>query len=167
VLLACLPAGDAYAQSIVVSGSGYRGSSHVEAGACKYGNTGLRGTLTTTVAPPTVSGVNMRRRRGERSWARYAVFLVDANNGHRKLQASSWSGWLRVRERVKSTWTGSTAFVADWQGNYRADVVIEWWNATRRVGRRKHRVTSYWWYDQYGTGPYGPVSSCHHLQVEL
>ena len=42
---------EAQAQSSVLQGSGYRGSSYVPQGWCKYGNTGLNGFLTTGVAP--------------------------------------------------------------------------------------------------------------------
>jgi hypothetical protein len=165
VLLFASPAG---AQSYVLNGSGARGSSSVSQGVCKYGNTGLRGILGTSVAPPVVSGANRRRRRArERTWVRYKAELVDVNAGHGTLAVSGWSGWIRVSEAARRTWTGTTGFTADWRGKYRVDVLIEWWTSQRRIGWRWHRVTRYGFFDQYNTGPYGPISSCHHFQVEL
>ena len=163
-----LSATPAQAQSTVLSGAGARGSSYIPEGRCKYGNTGLRGFLDTSVGPPTVSGVNRRRRRRhERSWARYRVELVDVAAGHATLTTSAWSSWLSVREDVTRTWAGNTGFTADWRGNYRLDVLIEWWTSKRRIGWRWHRLLRYGFIDQYNTGPYGPISSCHHFQVEL
>lgn len=168
-LAACCWPDAALAQSVVIGGEGWRGSSYVPQGGCKYGNTGLNGFLETSVAAPTVSGANVhRRRRSERSLVRYAVWIVDAADGHATLASSNWSSWVRVSERQRLTWGGApTAFVGDWRGNYRLDLRIEWWRSGRRIGWRAHRVDSYNWFDQYNTGPYGPVSSCHHLQVEL
>jgi hypothetical protein len=161
-------AASAEAQSYVLTGAGARGSSYLPEGRCKYGNTGLRGILDTGVAPPVVGGANVRaRRRNERTWVRYRVELVDVNAGHATLITSNWSGWLRVSERATRTWTGFSAFAADWRGNYRLDVLIEWWTSKRRIGWRWHRLERYAFFDQYNTGPYGPISSCHHFQVEL
>jgi hypothetical protein len=168
MLLALMCATQAEAQSNVLSGAGARGSSYVPEGRCKYGNTGLRGFLDTSVAPPVVSGANrFARRRSERTWVRYRVELVDANAGHATLVESSWSSWILVGERARRTWTGTSAFTGDWRGNYRLDVLVEWWTSSTRVGWRLHRLVSYDFFDQYNTGPYGPISSCHHFQVEL
>jgi hypothetical protein len=168
VLVALLCSVPAAAQADVLAAKGKRGRSAVPTGHCKYGNTGLRGFLTTSVRPPVVTGANLRRRRrNDRTSVRYAVYLVDATNGHRTLEVSNWSGWLRVREATRATWSGTTSFTYDWSGNYRVDLRVEWWKAGRRVGWRAHRVTSYQFFDQYNAGPYGPISSCHHFQVEL
>ena len=168
LLIAVLCATPAQAQSTVLSGAGARGSSYVPEGRCKYGNTGLRGFLETSVAPPVVSGADrFRRRRRERTWVRYRVELVDANAGHGTLAGSDWSSWIFVGERATRTWPGSTSFTGDWRGNYRLDVLIEWWTSKARIGWRWHRLVSYGFVDQYNTGPYGPISSCHHFQVEL
>jgi hypothetical protein len=163
-----LCATSAGAQSTVLSQAGARGYSSLLQGACKYGNTGLRGILTTSTSPPVVSGANLRRRRTrERTWVRYRVELVDVNAGHSTLARSNWSSAIRVSERATRTWTGSTPFTTDWRGHYRLDVLIEWWTSKRRVGWRWHRLMSYGWFDQSGTGPWGPISSCHHFQVGL
>jgi hypothetical protein len=49
----------------------------------------------------------------------------------------------------------------DWRGAYDTDILIEWHNATRRVGWRWERVSRFDYYDQYNTGPYGPLSYCY------
>jgi hypothetical protein len=155
------------AQAGVIGGQGWRGASSVFDGRCKYGNTGLRGFLEIAIPPPSVTGANVRRRqRGERSLARYAVWLLDANTGT-TLLVSNWSAWIRVREGTTGTWTGNTAFTADWRGNYRLELRIEWWRSNRRIGWRAHSVDRYQFFDQYNTGPYGPIGTCHHFQVEL
>src|SRR5205085_1968405 len=100
-----------------------------------------------------------------RTWARFKVWWVDVQNGHSTLATTGWSAWKYVRDTRRYTWPGGDSFTGGWRGGYRADVRIEWWNATRRLGWRAYRVTSYWFYDEYGAGPYGPFSWCAKAQV--
>jgi hypothetical protein len=148
------------AQAQVTGGAGWRGSSYLPQADCKYSNNGLRGWLTASVSGPSVTGTNTSRRRHyERSWARYAVWLVGVYSGS-TYAVSNWSSWLRVRERSWRSWNGITALSADWAGDYRLEVRFEWWRNGRRIGWRSHRITSYRYFDQYNVGPYGPLSWC-------
>jgi hypothetical protein len=151
----------------IVGQGGKRGKSTIYRGDCKYGNNGLRGFLTTSAPSPSVTGANLRRRRKDYTYVRFAVWLRDASGGG-VLQASSWSSWIRVSDRSGlRTWRGGTEFPPhDWRGNYRLEIGIEWWTSRRRVGWRNAVLTSYNFYDQYNVGPFGPLASCHHTQVE-
>jgi hypothetical protein len=147
-------------QAEVTGGEGWRGASYVPQGSCKYSNNTLRGWLTTSVPPPSVTGANTRRRkRNERTRVRYAVWLVDAYTGA-TYAVSNWSASLLVRERSWRGWSSGTSFDADWRNNYRLELRIEWWRSGRRIGWRSHRVTAYKFYDHYNTGPYGPIAWC-------
>jgi hypothetical protein len=150
------------ASAEVLTTRGKHGASSTSRGGdCWYRNTGLRGYLVTRVWPPTVTGANLRRRHKDRTWVHYRAELVDAADGHRTLASTGYSSWLRVREGRRRTWSGLTSLDADWRGSYRIDVLVEWWNRTRRVGYRWHRVKAYNYYDEYNVGPFGPFSSCY------
>lgn len=142
-------------------GSNKRGGATVWRGYCKYGVFGPRGVLRVGTPAPTVSGANTRRgTRREVTRVRYRVFVTNAYSGA-ALVTSSWSGFLRVRQSSRRTWSGSTLFDMVWQGNYGSVVQIEWWNASRRVGWGNYRTGSFNFFDQYNRGPYGPISSCY------
>jgi hypothetical protein len=151
----------ALASAEVLNGEGKRGRSSTSRGDCWYRNTGLRGFLITRTRPPTATGANLRRRHRDRSWVHYRAELVDAAYGYRTLATTDWSPWIRVRERRRRTWSGLISFEADWRGSYRIDVLVEWWNRTRKVGYRWHRVTAYDYFNQYDVGPFGPFATCY------
>ena len=154
-------AADAPAQSVVVGEAGVRGASVVGQGTCGYRIFGPRGVLQVGIGQPAVGGANTRpRRAGERTYVRYRVFVTDAWNGYATVTSSGWSGWLTLTDGTGGTWSSPTVFDMDWRGNYGADVRIEWWNARRMVGWRAQRVTAFGYYDQFNTGPYGPMGSC-------
>ncbi len=160
--LACLAlASAAHASSVVTGGAGKRGASLASGGTCAYRIFGTRGVLQLGVTQPIVSGPDRRRRRArERSFARYRVYVTDVANGYATVATSEWSDWLTVREGDGSWWSSPTIFELDWRGNYGADVLVEWWTSRRMIGWRTHRVTAFQYFDQFDTGPYGPMSSC-------
>jgi hypothetical protein len=161
VLLALAAAPPALAQD-VIGAVGKPGAATTWQGTCKYGVFGPRGVLQVGVPAPDVSGANTRRgTRRERTYVRYRVDATDALSDFATLAASAWSGYIRVRQSETRSWSGLTIFDMDWQGNYGADISIEWWNSKRRIGWRVYRTRAFGFYDQYNVGPYGPISSCY------
>jgi len=145
-----------------LSSGGKTGGSTDYRGSCKYGVFGPRGVLTVGVESPTVSGANTKRgTRREITSVRFRVEVTDAFRDHATLTSSGWSSRIRVRQNRSRTWSGLTFQQMDWRGSYGADILVEWWNSTRRVGWRWHRNNSFNYYDHYGRGPYGPFSSCY------
>ena len=156
-LVTCLAVAPAHAY--VLASAGKRGASRSSAARCEYRNTGLRGYLTLTAFPPVVRGANLRRGRRDLTWVRYKAYWVDGYTGN-TLVSSGWSSWRLASDRRRTTWGGSTYWSADWRGNYLLDIRVEWWKRSRRIGWRAHRTGTYYYYDQYDRGPYGPFSSC-------
>jgi hypothetical protein len=156
-VLACLATSPAHAY--VLDAAGKRGGSTTSGANCQYRNTGLRGYLTLTGYAPTVRGANLRRGRRDLTYVRYKVFWMNAYNGD-ILARSGWSSWRLASDRRRYTWGGSSSWSLDWRGNYYLDIFVEWWKRGRRIGWRDHRTGSYYFYDQYNRGPYGPYSSC-------
>jgi hypothetical protein len=152
-VLGAAPAADAHS---VLAERGWTGASYIpDRGVCKFR---VGGVLQVGTNPPTVTGPNLRRRRRDLTRARYAVWFMRGNG--EVLDASNWSGWIRVSDRGWSTWNGFTAFNGDWRNNYLLDFRIEWWKRGRRKGWRAYRMETYNYWDQYNIGPYGPFSSC-------
>ncbi len=153
------------ASASVGSGTGKYGYSAVPEGFCQYGWIQQGGLLQLTAGPPVIQGANLRRRkRNEWTMVRYLVTLVDLAGT--QLNATGWSNWQWVRERSTVTWPGSNWFQADWRGFYRLGYFVEWATAKRRVGTYYHLVDTYKYEDQYGAGPYGPLSSCGAITAE-
>jgi hypothetical protein len=69
------------------------------------------------------------------------------------------------RRRPWATWTGETAFIADWRGNYRIDFRIEWWDQTRQLAWQARRITAYYYFDEWNTAWGGPFPSCMRQPV--
>jgi hypothetical protein len=154
-------AGPAEADYVLTARGQYGGLGWSAPKRCKYNRTTLRGWLGIETIGPVVTGSNLRRGRIDRTWARYAVYLTDANNGYRTLATSGWSGWLRTKQGQARYWNLSGhAFTGDWRGNYGLDVRVEWYKGGRRVGVKAIRTTNFHYFSQYNTGPYGPLSSC-------
>lgn len=151
-----------HADASVLGAGGKRGKAAFYQGSCKYSNTGLRGFLTTTVRAPRVRGANIRRGR-DRTSVRHRVYWVNVSSGHQTLAVSGWSSWLRATDSQAVTWNGVSAWDADWRGNYRADIRIEWWKNGRLIGWRADRTDSYRFYNEYNRGPIGPISSCARI----
>jgi hypothetical protein len=155
----------AVASSSVGSGSGRYGYSAVPEGRCQYGWIQQGGLLQLTGGPPVVRGANLtRKRRNERTAARYHVILVDLAGN--TISTSGWSSWAWVSERSTVSWQGDTWFQANWRGFYRLGYFIEWSTAKRRVGSYYHLVDTYRYYDQYNIGPSGPLSACGAITAE-
>ncbi len=149
------------ASAYELSDRGKTGRSWAATGTCKYGVFGPRGILTVGVDSPRVTGANTRRRtRRERTFVRYLVDVTNAASNHDTIFSSGWSEWFRLRQSQKVYLPGS-AFDMEWQGYYGADVLIEWWNSTRRVGFRWHRLERFRYIDHYGRGPWGPFPNCN------
>jgi hypothetical protein len=156
VALLLFPAAPAYGYEL--GRSGKVGQSSTVRGSCTYQMFPSNGVLTLGGLPPQVTGA--RARRG-REWVRYRAYLV--NTSERVLQTSGWSGWNRVSDYQWSTWTGQTFMSGHYSGSYYLDYRIEWWNGTasRRVGVLDLRISPYNYYNQYGAGPFGPLTWCH------
>jgi hypothetical protein len=163
VLLALAAAPVASAQQVtVIGGAGKRGEAALWQGTCKYRIFVRTGLLMVGIPAPTVTGANTRRRtRRERTSVRYRVEVTDAFNNFASLSTSSWSGFIRVRQSERLTWTGETTFEMDWRGNYGANILIEWWKSKRTIGWRVYRLSAFQYFDQYNVGPFGPLSSCY------
>ena len=145
-----------------LSAKGKRGGSTVYEGTCAYRVFGPRGILRVVAETPTVSGANTRRgTRREKTYVRHRAEVVDALGGHTTLARSGWSDWIRVAQNRSRTWSGTWTFDMDWRGGYDTDILIEWHTSRRKVGWRWERVSSFNYYDQYNTGPYGPFSYCY------
>lgn len=152
--------GTAHGQSVVIGEAGSRGYSAVSTNTCAYRVVVARGILRIGVRGPTVSGANPRpRRRNERTYVRFKIYVTDRAAGDATLIESGWSDWLTLREWETAAW-GPTYYDMDWRGNYGVDVRIEWWNARRLLGWRAQRVTAFHYFDQYGVGPIGPLAWC-------
>jgi hypothetical protein len=159
VLLVCLSAS---AEAYIYAGGGYRGATNTIDAHCRYVRTNAQGYLTTSAAPPGVTGADLRAGWGnDWTWVRYRAYLVDS--GGNTLQTSGWSGWQQVRDDQAARWSGVTSFSSHWSGAYRIDLRIEWWNSSSMIGWEAHRITRYKYFDMYNIGPYGPFSSCYKL----
>ena len=157
IALAATPEASAYQ----LNAKGKTGSSTVLRGSCTYGVFGPRGILTVGVAPPIVSGANIKRwTRRERTYVRYRVEVTDASRGYATITSSGWSSKILVRQNQSRTWSGTTYLPMDWRGSYGADVLVEWRSSRRRLGWRWHRVDAFNYHDQYGRGPFGPFGYC-------
>jgi hypothetical protein len=110
--------------------------------------------------PPQVTGTSTRAGA---EWVRYAVWLVDLAGN--TVSVSSWSIWLGAGDSTWSTWTGETAFTADWRGNYRLVVLIEWWDQTTRLASQVRRIDEYTYIDEWNTAWGGPFTSCMRQPV--
>jgi len=143
---------------VALGSAGRLGGTSYYWGGCKYGSAPFPGYLRISTPPPLVTGIASRRGR---EMIRYGAWLVDAGTGS-TIQFSGWSGLLSVRGSRWKTWSGETAFTADWRGNYRIDIRVEWWNRrlTRRIGWRADRITDYGYIDEWGTNWGGPFTSC-------
>ena len=149
------------ADAVVIGGNGKRGPSVTYAADCKYGSRPYPGYLKVTTWPPKVAGAPSRPGR---EWVRFRAWLVNPS-GYGVGVWTDWSAWLRVRDDTWATWSGTTSLTADWRGNYRMDVAIEWWNNTRRIGWRTHRITDYYYIDEWNTSWGGPFPSCMRQPV--
>jgi hypothetical protein len=139
---------------------GKTGRSAAKVGSCKYGVYGPNGILTVGIDSPVVTGANTRRRtRRERTWVRYRVDVTNAGGSYETLMESGYSDFFRVRQNKRYSLPGST-FNMDWRSYYGADVLIEWWNSTRRIGYRWHRLEQFLYFDNYNRGPWGPFPNC-------
>jgi len=161
VAIAAAPPAPALADHVIGT-AGKTGVATTRQGTCHYLMFPSRGVLRVGIPAPRVSGANTRRRtRRELTYVRYRVYVTSAFTGD-TLAASNWSGYIRVRQWQMRTWSGlPTTFDMGWSGNYGADIRIEWWNSTRRVGWRAYRTKAFTFYDQYNVGPLGPISSCY------
>jgi hypothetical protein len=148
------------ASAFELNDRGKTGGSAAEKGSCKYGVFGPRGILTVGITPPAVRGANTRRgTRREKTYVRYRVDITNAAGNYETIYSSGWSGFSGVRQSQAIS-LGGSSFNMDWQGNYGADVLIEWWNSRRRIGWRWHRLEEFLYVDHYNRGPWGPFSSC-------
>ncbi len=133
-------------------------SAAAEPGGCQLR---IRGNLHVGANPPTVSGPNLRRRKKDVTWARFALYFMTTSEQH--LATSEWSEWMRVSDRRTRSWTGYQYFVGFWTDFYLIDLRVEWFRGNRRVGWRAHRITTYNYWDQYNVGPLGPISACGQI----
>jgi hypothetical protein len=156
LLVASIPS----VHALPIGGGGKRGPSQIYGATCKYGLAPYPGHLRLWMQPPLVAGAP--RRRG-REWVRYAAWLV--NPYGQTVQVSNWSDFIRASDGVWATWSGQTFFEADWRGNYRIEIRIEWWNRYRRIGWQAHRITDYYYIDEWGTSWGGPFPSCMRQPV--
>ena len=138
-----------------VSSAYARGPSVPFAASCKYGSAPFPGYLRISTRPPKVKG---DASRPGREWVRYAAWLVDP--ARNTVQVSNWSAWLRAGDGAWATWGGETSFKANWRGNYRIELRIEWWNQSRRISWQTHRITQYYYFDEWNTAWGGPFTSC-------
>jgi hypothetical protein len=149
------------ASAFQLNANGKTGGSAAEKGTCKYGVFGTRGILKVGVVSPAVTGANTRRRtRRERTYVRYRVDVTNAAANHDTILSSGWTKWLSVRQSDVISLPPSY-FDMDWRGSYGADVLIEWWNARRKIGFRWHRLEEFLYTDHYNRGPWGPFGYCH------
>jgi hypothetical protein len=131
------------------------GPSFIYAANCKYGSAPYPGYLRVSTRPPSVMGTPSRPGP-ER--VRYAAYLVDPAGN--TVSVSYWSGWLPAGDGAWATWTGETSFTADWRGNYRIVIRIEWWDESRQIAWQLRRVTDYYYIDEWNTARGGPFTSC-------
>jgi hypothetical protein len=97
--------------------------------------------------------------RAGAEWVRYAAWLVDLA-GNTVMQ-TSWSDFLAAGDTAWATWTGETSFTADWRGNYRIVLRIEWWDESSLLAWQVHRVNQYNYIDEWNTTwGGGPFTSC-------
>jgi hypothetical protein len=136
------------------------GQSTVFGAACKYNSAPYPGSLRISTRPPEVMGTTSRA--GAES-VRYAAWLVDPAGN--TVAVSSWSGWLTAQDGAWATWSGETAFIADWRGNYRIDFRIEWWDQSRQLAWQVRRITAYYYFDEWNTAWGGPFASCMRQPV--
>ena len=136
------------------------GQSSFFAANCKYGLAPYPGYLRVSTRPPNVSGIPSRAGA---EWVRYVAWLVDPAGN--TVVVTPWSGWLSAGDGAWSTWSGETSLTADWRGNYRIDLRIEWWDASSLLAWRAHRITAYYYIDEWGTSWGGPFSSCMRQPV--
>jgi hypothetical protein len=136
------------------------GQSTIFPANCKYGSAPYPGYLRVSTRPPNVTGTPSRLGA---EWVRYAAWLVDLAGN--TVQVTPWSGWLSAGEGAWATWTGETSFTADWRGNYRIDLRIEWWDQSSRLAWQAHRITAYYYFDEWNTAWGGPFPSCMRQPV--
>lgn len=136
------------------------GQTSIFPATCKYGLAPYPGYLRVSTRPPNVTGTSSRFGA---EWVRYAAWLVDPAGN--TVLATPWSGWLSAADGAWSTWTGETSFTADWRGNYRIDLRIEWWDQSSRLAWRAHRITDYYYFDEWNTAWGGPFTSCMRQPV--
>lgn len=127
---------------------------------CKYGSAPYPGYLRVSTRPPNVTGTPTRPGP---EWVRYAAWLVDPAGN--TVLVTPWSPWLSAGDGAWATWTGETSFTADWRGNYRIDLRIEWWDQSSRLAWRVHRITDYYYFDEWNTAWGGPFPSCMRQPV--
>jgi hypothetical protein len=136
------------------------GLSVVYRAACKYNAAPYPGSLRVSTSPPQVTGTATRPGA---EWVRYAAWLVDPSGS--TVDVSSWSGWLAAGDDAWATWTGETAFFADWRGNYRIEFRIEWWDQSSLLAWQVRRITDYYYFDEWNTAWGGPFPSCMRQPV--
>jgi len=136
------------------------GQSTFFAANCKYGLAPYPGYLRVSTRPPNVTGIPSRAGA---EWVRYIAWLVDPAGN--TVLVTPWSGWLSAGDGVWSTWSGETSLTADWRGNYRIDLRIEWWDASSLLAWRAQRITAYYYIDEWGTSWGGPFPSCMRQPV--
>lgn len=162
LVVACflLVAASQSALALLLGQRGQRGPTVIYAATCKYGSAPFPGYLRVYTKPPRVQGI---RRRPGAEWVRYRAWLVGPSGS--TVAVSNWSGWLRARDGRWATWGGLTSFTANWRGNYRIDLRIEWWNQRRLLGWRADRITRYYYIDEWNTRWGGPFTSCMRQPV--
>ncbi|MCW2637546.1 MAG: hypothetical protein JWQ99_3913 [Blastococcus sp.] len=147
------------AGATVIGSSGATGVSSVGQGACEY--LPAWGNLRVSEAPPTIYARNYRSGGGnDWQYVRYSIALIDAASGA-VLQQTGYSGAAVAWDNAPARFSGQTSLLANWRGNYRMLVTIEWLDTTGRtvLGRAYQRVDSYRYWSN-AVGPYGPFSSC-------
>src|SRR5262245_61989367 len=122
------------------------GQTYLQRGTCKYGSAPYPGYLRTSMPPPHVTGTSTRQGA---EWVRYAAYLVELA-GNTVMQ-SSWSGFLAASDTAWATWSGETAFTADWRGAYRIVVRIEWWDESRLLVWQNYQLNQYTYIDEWNT----------------
>ena len=115
-----------------------------------------------TVPAPRVYANNAHSGSGnDWAWVRIRAFVVNASTGA-TVTSSGYSSWSYATDTTPATWSGTTNFSLNGNGNYRVDHRIEYWNSTTQVGWAADRITRYRLINSYGAG-IGTFGSCSYV----
>lgn len=153
---------NAPAQAAIYAAGGNWGPYTQADATCRSRIYGTSKVVDLTVPAPRVFAKNVYAGSGnDWAWVRIRAFVVDANTGA-TVTSSGYSAWSYATDTAPATWSGTTNFSLNGNGNYRVDHRIEYWNSTVQVGWAADRINRFRLINSYGTS-IGTFGSCSYV----
>jgi len=153
---------NAPAQAAIYAAGGTWGPYTQADATCRSKIYGTSKVVDMSVPAPRVYARNVRTGAGnDWAWVRIRAFVVNASTGA-VVTSSGYSSWSYATDAAPATWSGTTNFSLNGNGNYRVDHRIEYWNSTVQVGWAADRINRFRLINSYSTS-IGTFGSCSYV----